>query len=46
MNAMTRLEADVVAAESRCKRWAASRGVPEDAVKDIYSYLLEDMANE
>ncbi len=44
--AMTRLEADVVAAEARCKRWAAARGVPDDAVKDIYSYLLEDMANE
>jgi hypothetical protein len=43
---MSRLEADIVAAEGRCRRWAAARGVPDDAVKDIYSYLLEDMANE
>jgi hypothetical protein len=43
---MSRLEGDIVAAEGRCRRWAAARGVPDDAVKDIYSYLLEDMANE
>lgn len=43
---MAKLEGEIVAAENRTRRCASSRGVPDDAVKDIYSYLLEDMANE
>ena len=43
---MRKLENEIIAAEGRCRRWAAARGVSDDALKDVYSYLLEDMANE
>ncbi len=44
--AMKDLELKVVEAEGNCNRWTASRGVDPDALKEIYSYLTADMANE
>ncbi len=44
--AMKDLELSVVEAEAKCNRWTASRGVDPDALKEIYSYLTADMANE
>ena len=45
-DAMKSLEAGIMEAEKNCLRWTSSRGVSSEALKEIYGYLTEDMANE